>query len=211
MPEEPGAQVLEKPDASETPAPKPKATAKTPEQQVAEVRSIEQRRAAAALKRADAAEKREADLRREHAILSKELSILREGGVDEDTEARVRRFATLDVELGQRVKQTREAELLASRRLLHMEYGIPAEDLDDYDSPETMENAALRWALDQERKAPKNKEEEPEAQPATRPGYVRGTGSTTTKSVPEMSAEEFAAHRDKLKADALARMARRGA
>ena len=219
MPDEPEAQqtqetqAQEKPQVSEPSAPKPRASAKTPEQQVAEVRSIEQRKAAAALKRAEAAEKNLADVRREHAVLVREMTILREGGVDEDTEARVRRLAKLEDDITLRGKQALEAERLASMRLLHMEYGIPIDDLESYDSPEKMENAALRWALEQERKAPRPKDEEPEPEPkpAERPGYARGTGSSTIKSVPDMSKEEFAAYSERLKAGALAKMARRGA
>lgn len=91
----------------------------------------------------------------------------------DDEEKRVKLLVESERKLRERERVLADAEKRTSARLLHAEYGIPLDDLLEYDDPRDMEIAALKHQHGELLKAqnskvkesPQKEEEEPEVKP----------------------------------------------
>lgn len=174
----------------------PKAKQRTPDQ---ELQSSLHRREAQATKRAEAAEARATEAEKTLQIIRDQFS------VDQDSETRAKNLAKAEADLERRNTLAAAALKEATAAKLSVKYGIPENDLMEYDTAAEMVAAAKDFQNEQlrkenedlkkqlgERSTPKGekpaKKEEEGAEPAK---VDSGEASGSKKPYKDMSSQEF--------------------
>ena len=174
------------------------------EQEGRERQSRLHKQAAEAEKRARAAERERDQAQTQLVEAQKMLQYLREsGGTTEELEERVKRIAKVEADLETRSKQTREVEKRLTAKMLASTYGVPADDLEGYDTVVEMENAALKYALAhqsegsdrsdgvKEGSKPAGKPKKEEEPPPPGSSFDIGASEVPPKPIADMSKSEF--------------------
>lgn len=116
---------------------------------IAELQRVKDREVAEAKKAADAAQRELSDLRAQLEQAQGFIEMLKDRGeLSDDEEVRMKRMATLENTLKQREERALGIEKKLTARHLHMVYGVPEEELLDYDDPRDMKVAALEWKFE---------------------------------------------------------------
>lgn len=176
------------------------------------------------------AEKLEADLTTAQGT----ITFLQENGATAENVDLAKALATERTKLEQqsRALDNRARSIVVSS--LTAQYGIPAEELESLSDPREMQLAAREWALDHpetpqetgegaaktppsnegpkaaEKKTQEKAETPPPAEePAENSGFDLGMGVSAHKSVADMSAEEFAAHEQRIESTIAAQASRK--
>lgn len=199
-----GAQAVAAVEVSQEVKPeeaKPKADPKqrTPHDQIT---STLQRQVSDANRKTRDAERRAGEA--ESRLASADSMLKMRSDLPEEDEARLRHLVELETTLTKREHRNLENARTLTVQLLTQTYGIPEEEISDIKDPVEMENAALRWQVEQLRKGDGtgSDEEEPEKEAAKpRPKYDGGSGTTSAKRISDMTGEEFAAYSKKIEAD----------
>lgn len=190
-------QVEEQEAEQKEQEPKEEAKPERKRNDVAELQRRKDREVADARKEAQAATQRARELEGELGEVRLMLKEIREqANITDDDEARIKRLSERERTLAEREKKAADYEKKVAARFLASEYGIPLDDLLEYDDPRDMEIAALKWDRthrsvddDEEPEPPKRtaKKEEPEQQV----DFDHGGGGRGRVDINKMSDEEF--------------------
>lgn len=175
-----------------------------PRNNYAELQRIKDREVAEVRREAKDLASRASKAEAELARTSRELEALREhadfSGDDAD---RIKRLVDKEAALEARASTTANHERSITMKLLSAEHGIPAEDLESYDTLADMQIAALKWQL-----ASANGQSpadtavvEPVAESPVRSTFDVGVGTGAGKAISDYSDKEFAVHVARLQSE----------
>lgn len=181
-------------EQEEKPEEKPEKPKKPAKNDIAELQRRKDREVAEAQKEAKALREQLGTLQTDLEEQRRYVKELRERGeLSDDEEARLKRLIEKESSLEKRESAAATYEKKVAAKFLSVEYGMPVDDLMEYDDPRDMEIAALKW----ERTHRPDEEEEEQEQPAQAKeepsGFDFGGGGTSGKTVADVqpNSEEF--------------------
>ncbi len=194
-------QVVEEPSTEEK---KPDAKPRAKRSDLDNLRSTKDREVAEANRGRTTAEKERDEARAELDSTREHLAVTRKSaGISDNEDERNRAFGEWQREASARDAKIHEHERTVTITHLAQVYGIPAEELEPFDNPLAMENAALKWRMNHqnepaddtvedqpdEAEKPSDEEDEPDTT-RSRSVFDTGDGSGTTKSINDMTVKE---------------------
>lgn len=193
---------------------------------IAELQAKKDREVAAANKAANEARSEAQATRAELDEVRGLLNAIRSQGVlSDDDEEKVKNLSNWQRTLSERESRVLEYERRLTIDRLEAQYGIPAEDLADYDNPRDMELAAAKYALALRQEEPSELPETPDPraeekgseqdqeddtpdEPSQPPPFDLGVPSSLRKSYKDMSPSEFEAEKKRMAERARSQMLR---
>ncbi len=191
--------------AEETPAEPAKSTTapRAKRSDIAELQSKFDRREAELNKQSKVDREARLEAEAEVESLRSHLDITRKSAnISDNEDTRNREFSEWTRGLSAREASVHQHERRVTMAHLSQVHGIPAEDLEPFETPLEMENAALKWQMNhREEPAAEAVEDEPEEKPESaeddaddapsRSNFDMGDGSGKTKNVKDMTDDEF--------------------
>lgn len=188
-------------EAVEKPAEEPKATPRAKRSDIAELQSRYDKQIAETNKRAEANEAALAEANAKLAAMEDYVDLTRKSAnISDDEAARLKQMAAWQTDLSKQSSLVQQAQKKVSMDVFSSMYGIPVEELEAYDDPITMENAALKWRMnhpsepDVVEETPEPEEavvdEDDDTPPPSRNNFDTGSGTGQSKSLKEMTLKE---------------------
>ena len=182
--------------------PKPEAKPRAKRSDIDTLRSAKDREVAEAHKSRTTAETQRDEAVAELVVVRAHLDVTRkQAGISDNEDERNRAFSEWQREASARDAKIHEHERTVTMTHLSQMYGISAEELEPFDNPLAMENAALKWRMNHpDEPAPETVEEKPdeeeasgdeETPPTSRSTFDLGDGGGQVKSIKDMTPKEF--------------------
>ena len=185
-------KALEESVQPEAKRPAAKAAKPSAPEDINKLRSVLQRQAAAAERRAADAESRLAAISGERENLLEELKVRRQAG--EHSEEMEEQIKWLAKERQAVIKVRQDSDQRSKEALiinLSAIYGVPEKTLQGFDDPRDMKIAALEYAASHRKDTSEEEGEEEEEKPPA-PAYDQGAGGLSSNSIKDMTPAEFA-------------------